>query len=78
MLHKFGINNPDIYPSMALALGPCEVSVGEMVSAYTTFANNGVRLAPLFVTSIEDAEGNTVAKFEPVWMRSSPPRVRIR
>ncbi len=48
MLHKFGINNPDIYPSMALALGPCEVSVGEMVSAYSTFANNGVRIAPLF------------------------------
>ncbi|MCI5931502.1 MAG: transglycosylase domain-containing protein [Prevotella sp.] len=65
MLHKFGINNPDIYPSMALALGPCEVSVGEMVSAYSTFANNGVRIAPLFVTRIEDAEGNVVANFEP-------------
>ena len=35
MLHDYGINNPDIYPSMALCLGPCEVSVGEMVSAYT-------------------------------------------
>ena len=65
MLHKFGINNPDIHPSMALALGPCEVSVGEMVSAYTTFANNGIRIAPLFVTRIEDSEGNVVANFEP-------------
>ena len=36
-----------------------------MVSAYTTFANNGVRIAPLFVTRIEDAEGNVVANFEP-------------
>lgn len=65
ILHKFGINNPDIYPSMALCLGPCEVSVGEMVSAYTTFANNGIRIAPLFVTRIEDSEGNVVAKFQP-------------
>ena len=65
ILHKFGINNPDIYPSMSLCLGPCEVSVGEMVSAYSTFANNGVRIAPLFVTRIEDAEGNVVANFEP-------------
>lgn len=65
ILHKFGINNPDIYPSMSLCLGPCEVSVGEMVSAYTTFANNGIRIAPLFVTKIEDNEGNVVAEFQP-------------
>lgn len=65
ILHKFGINNPDIYPSMSLCLGPCEVSVGEMVSAYTTFANNGIRVAPLFVTRIEDNEGNVVAEFHP-------------
>ncbi|SET23747.1 transglycosylase domain-containing protein [Prevotella sp. kh1p2] len=65
MLHDFGINNPDIYPSMSLCLGPCEVSVGEMVSAYTTFANNGIRCAPLFVSRIEDNSGNTLAKFQP-------------
>ena len=65
ILHKFGINNPDIYPSMSLCLGPCEVSVGAMVSAYTTFANNGIRIAPMFVTKIEDNEGNVVAEFQP-------------
>ena len=65
ILHKFGIYNPDIYPSMSLCLGPCEVSVGEMVSAYTTFANNGIRIAPMFVTKIEDNEGNVVAEFQP-------------
>lgn len=65
ILHKFGINNPDIYPSMALCLGPCEVSVAEMVSAYTTFANNGIRIAPLFVTRIEDSDGNVLAEFQP-------------
>ena len=33
MLHDFGINSPDIHASMSLCLGPCEVSVSEMVSA---------------------------------------------
>ena len=53
LLHGFGINNPDIHPSMSLCLGPCDVSVAEMVSAYTAFANNGIRCAPVFVTRIE-------------------------
>lgn len=65
MLNSFGINNPDIHPSMALCLGPCEVSVAEMVSAYTTFANHGIRTAPMFVSRIEDNEGNVVAEFQP-------------
>lgn len=65
MLHDFGINNPDTYPSMALCLGPNEVSVSEMVSAYSTFANHGIRTAPIFVTRIEDNEGNVVATFQP-------------
>ena len=65
MLHLFGITNQDIYPSLPLCLGPCDISVGEMVSAYTAFANNGVRFAPLLVTRIEDADGNIVASFTP-------------
>lgn len=64
-LHDFGINNPDIHPSMSLCLGPCDVSVAEMVSAYTTFANHGIRTSPLFVTRIEDNEGNVIARFQP-------------
>lgn len=65
LLHDFGINNPDIHASMALCLGPCEVSVSEMVSAYSAFANHGIRTAPLFVSRIEDNEGNTIATFQP-------------
>jgi penicillin-binding protein 1A len=65
ILHKFGINNPDIYPSMALSLGPCEVTVAEMVSAYSAFANNGIRVAPVFVTRIEDNEGNVISELQP-------------
>ena len=65
LLHEYGINNPEIHPSMSLCLGPCDISVGEMVSAYTAFVNHGIRIAPLFVTKIEDNEGNVVARFQP-------------
>ena len=65
LLHEYGINNPEIHPSMALCLGPCEITVGEMVSAYTAFVNHGIRAAHMFVTKIEDNEGNIVAQFQP-------------
>ena len=65
ILHSFGIDNPDIHPSMSLALGPCEASVAEMVSAYTAFVNNGIHISPLFVTRIEDNQGNIIARFQP-------------
>lgn len=65
ILFEFGIRNREIHPSLSLCLGPCEVSVSEMVSAYTAFANRGIRIAPLFVTHIEDSEGNIVAEFAP-------------
>jgi penicillin-binding protein 1A len=65
LLHEYGIWNPEIHPSMALCLGPCEITVGEMVSAYTAFVNHGIRAAHMFVTKIEDSEGNVVARFQP-------------
>ena len=65
LIHTFGVRNRDIVPSVSLCLGPCEISVGEMVSAYTAFPNKGIRVAPLFVTSIEDNDGNVLATFAP-------------
>ena len=65
LLHEYGIRNPEIHPSMALCLGPCEITVGEMVSAYTVFVNHGIRAAHMFVTKIEDNEGNLIAQFQP-------------
>lgn len=65
ILNDFGINTYDAYPSMVLCLGPNEVSVSEMVSAYTTFANHGIHSYPMYVSKIEDNEGNVVATFQP-------------
>ena len=65
LIHTFGVRNRDIVPSVSLCLGPCENSVGEMVSAYTAFPNKGIRVAQLFVTRIEDNDGNVLATFAP-------------
>ena len=65
LIHSFGVKNKQIDPVVSLCLGPCEISVGEMVSAYTAFANKGIRTAPLFVSRIEDNEGNILADFTP-------------
>ena len=65
LVHSFGVRNRDIVPSVSLCLGPCEISVGEMVSAYTAFPHKGIRVAPLFVTRIEDNDGNVLATFSP-------------
>ncbi len=65
LINTFGVRNREIVPSVSLSLGPCEISVGEMVSAYTAFPNKGIRVAPLFVTRIEDSDGNVLATFSP-------------
>lgn len=64
LLHSFGLKN-HIDPVISVCLGTPDVSVAEMVSAYTTFANRGIRVEPLYVTHIEDPYGNTIANFNP-------------
>ncbi len=63
-MHAFGITN-QLPAVKSLALGPCEVSVKEMVTAYTAFANGGMRSDPLFVTAIADNNGNIISTFTP-------------
>lgn len=64
MMRSFGIEGP-LEPVVSLCLGPCEVSVQEMVDAYTTFPNKGIRVEPIYVTRIEDNNGNVLATFVP-------------
>ena len=64
MMQSFGIQG-QLDPVVSLCLGPCEVSVEEMVDAYTTFANKGIRTEPLYVTHIEDNNGNVIGTFTP-------------
>ncbi len=56
---KFGITST-IYPYPSLALGAFEVRLIELVSAFSTFPNKGVRMTPYFIARIEDKEGNVL------------------
>ncbi|MGL4907942.1 MAG: penicillin-binding transpeptidase domain-containing protein, partial [Bacteroidales bacterium] len=60
--HKMGINS-HIPAVNSVFLGTAEVSVYEMVNAYSTFANKGVKVMPQMVTRIEDRNGNMLANF---------------
>lgn len=63
-MHNFGIT-ADLPAVMSLCLGPSDVSVKEMVTAYSAFANNGMRVDPIFVTAIADSNGNIISEFTP-------------
>lgn len=62
--HKLGITSfMDKFPS--LCLGSFEISLYEMVGAYGAFANSGEWVEPIYVTRIEDKNGNVLAEFQP-------------
>ena len=63
-MQSFGITSK-LEPVLSLCLGPADVSVREMVSAYTAFANKGMRVNPIFVTAIVDSNGNIISQFAP-------------
>ncbi len=62
--HNLGINS-EIPETPAICLGSADISVYEMVRAYTTFANNGKNVQPIFVKRIEDSHGNIIEDFYP-------------
>lgn len=66
-MHSYGIN-AKLPAVKSLCLGPAEVSVKEMVTAYSAFANKGMRSDPIFVTAIADANGNVISDFAPSQM----------
>lgn len=63
-MHTFGITN-HLDHVVSLCLGPCDVSVREMVTAYTAFSNKGLRVDPIYVTKITDNNGNVISEFTP-------------
>lgn len=64
MAHKMGITS-FIDPVPSVFLGTAEISVKEMVAAYSIFANKGVYNSPLLVYRIEDKYGNVLERFLP-------------
>lgn len=64
MMRSFGITGK-IDAVVSMCLGTHDISVAEMTAAYTTFANKGFRVSPLYVTHIEDSHGNIIDEFAP-------------
>ncbi|WP_162175016.1 penicillin-binding protein 1A [Paraburkholderia mimosarum] len=64
LARAMGVRDSQLEPVPSLALGTSPVTLKEMVSAYSTIANDGVYLEPRMVTSIEDRKGNVLAQFE--------------
>jgi penicillin-binding protein 1A len=62
---KLGIDTRRIEPYPSIALGTPDLSVYEMVSAYSTFANKGVYVAPYYVEKIEDKNGTVLYQHKP-------------
>lgn len=62
MARRMGVTSPiDAVPS--ICLGVCDLSLYEMVGAMNTFANKGVYVKPIFITKIEDKNGNVIEYF---------------
>lgn len=66
---RFGLTTP-IWAVYSMAIGTNAVYPYELISAYTTFPNNGQRVSPVFVRRIEDSKGNIIES-------NSPERIRV-
>jgi penicillin-binding protein 1A len=65
LMHRMGIKDT-IDPVISIFLGTSDITLEEMVGAYGTFANKGVYTTPIYVTHIEDKNGNTISNFSPM------------
>jgi penicillin-binding protein 1A len=64
LMHKMGVRS-FIDPVVSIFLGPSDIKLEEMVGAYGTFANKGVYVKPMYVSRIEDKNGNIISRFNP-------------
>ncbi len=62
---RLGFEGYNGYPGLAMGIGSLGVKLMDMVSAYTTFANYGRRIAPNAIDHIVDAEGNVLYQYVP-------------
>jgi len=60
LLGKLGIDTENVPAVPSIALGTADISLFEMVSAYSTFANQGVYIKPVMVNRIEDKNGTVL------------------
>jgi penicillin-binding protein 1B len=73
LAHAAGIKSVKATPAMAI--GSYDATPLEMAGAYTSFANNGTRISPIFVTSVRDAKGDVIQDFNTDSRQVLDPRV---
>ena len=64
-----------VKPTPAMALGAYDATPLEMAAAYTVFANGGVRISPILLNSVRNADGDVIADFKPDRQNVLDPRV---
>ena len=64
LMNKCGLQTK-IEPHPSIAIGSCEISLYEMMQAYSMFPGRGFNVKPLYITRIEDRNGNTLQTFAP-------------
>jgi len=64
MAHKMGVTS-DIPAVYSIALGSCDLTLYEMTGAMSVFANKGLYVEPIFITRIEDKNGNVLQTYAP-------------
>ena len=70
---KLGITSP-LQDNLSLALGSSGVSLAELVTAFSTFPNLGERVEPMYITRVEDRDGNVIDQYSPVRIAAMSPQ----
>lgn len=65
LIRKMGVDTKNIPSAPAIALGTSDISVFEMVGAYSTFANEGIYIEPILIQRIEDKNGTVLFQHVP-------------
>lgn len=74
LTERLGVSGP-IAAVPSICLGSSDVSVYEMVGAYSAFVNQGVWIEPIFITKIEDKNGKVIHEFVPKKIQALNERV---
>ena len=74
LIGEMGIDSAKVTTQPSLCLGACELSVEEMAGAYTTFANNGTFVKPLYLLRIEDKNGKLLYQAMPEEKQALQPK----
>lgn len=72
-LQRFGFERK-MPRNLSIALGSTEVTPVELAAAYTTFANDGLRAEPVFVTEVTDPNGQVIDQTAPQLRQAIPPK----